>query len=419
MNDKDREAIGLLRHQIISPVLMESGRAQARYFQKAAEKEYEVPGLGRKRFSPSTMKGWLNRYRKLGFEGIMPRSRQDRGILRRLSSSEVQKVLELREEWECLKVSPFYQKCLKEDLLGNPPICEGTLRRFLKKQGLFSKSTPQPRKRYEMSFFGELWVADFMHGPRVYSDAASQKKRKAILLAIIDDFSRVIVSSQFALTENTLALERVFKEGLIKFGVPRKVYVDNGSAFSSHYLAKACARLGVALVHSKPYDSPSRGKVERFFRTLRDGFLAPLPQKTLRLSELNDNLKIWIRQYHHRKHSGIATRPIDRYRRSIHSHPLKRVDEEVLEEHFLATLVRTVKKDATVVFKNVVYEVPYRFIGQKVELRYQQDRPMELYLYEDNKRVGKIKPVDIKANAKSYRPRKDNSTIPFKEIYGD
>ncbi len=420
MDDKTREAIGLLRHQIISPVLVESSRAQMSYFKKMALKEFDVPGQGKRCFKPTTMKGWLHRYRKNGFAALLPKVRADYGRLRKLSPEQISQVLELRSQWEELNVSQFYLVCRRKELLGQPPVCEATLRHFLKKQGLHKGSTPKARRRFEMSRFGELWLGDFMHGPHVLPMASSQKARKAILLAIIDDHSRVIVGAEFALTENTLALEKVFKEAVLKYGLPDRLYVDNGPSFSSGYLAKACAQLQVGLVHSKPYDSPSRGKIERFFRSLRSSFLATLPKKQITLTELNDLLLIWIRdQYHQRKHNGIATRPIDRYRQSISQFPLKRVAEEHLEELFFASETRRVKKDATLVVRNIVYEVPTALIGQRVELRHSQERPNEIFLYDQEQKVQKLRPVDVRANGKTYRPQSKDTVIPYQEVYHD
>lgn len=420
MDPKLRESIGLLRHQIISPVLIETGRAQMSYFRSLESREFDVPGRGMKKFKAVTMKSWLHRYKQKGFAGIVPRPRKDHGSFRKITPGLRDQICIHRKELPELSIVQFYDRCLAAHILGEPPLGMETLRRFLKKEGLARKGARrEPRKRYEMSRFGELYVADFMHGPEVIVTDNARRKRKAILLAIIDDHSRMIVAHEWGFRENTLLLERVFKQGLTTYGIFDRLYVDNGSSFSSQYLARVCANLGIGLVHSKPYDSPSRGKVERFFRTVRESFLSGIHPKTeLTLASLTELFATWLRtKYHHAHHGGIDTRPIDRYQASVSRSPLRRIDEEALNEFFLVAAERSVGKDATVSYGGVIYEVPPEFIGKRVTLKFVQERPTELYLYDESDiRVGKIMPVDAVANGKIYRPSARDPHVPFQDL---
>jgi putative transposase len=419
MDPKNREAIGLLRHQIISPVLMEKGRAQMAYFRSLEEKDFEVPGQGMKRFKANTMKSWLYRYKAQGFPGIVPTARKDHGAFRKIDSACREKIRQLRGEWLELSVVQFYDRCVKADVLGRPAFGIETLRRFLKQEGLFAKATPaKARKRYEMSRFGELWVGDFMHGPEVKISSSENRKKKAILMAIIDDYSRVIVGSEFGFQENTLLLEKVFKGAILQYGIASRFYVDNGASFSSEYLAKVCASLGIGLVHSKPYDSPSRGKIERFFRTVRESFLAGFHANyEFTLGELNEKFASWLRNgYHHRHHGGIDARPMDRYQASLSLYPLKRTDEEALDEFFMMSTERTVNRDSTVSHKGTIYEVPPQYIGRRVTLKFVQEKPGQVFLYDNESRVGRILPVDSIANGRAYTPSPRDPHIPFQNL---
>jgi len=419
--NKLREEMGLLKHRIISPVVMESTRHQMKYFCETAKKEFEVPGVkGFRKFSVSTMKGWLNRYRRHGFSALLPKLRSDRGIQKSITLEQKIKIREAREDLLDLSVAQFYRRLKKQNVFGEGKApSETTLVRFLKSENLFSKSEKRPRKKYEMERFGQLWVTDFMHGPKVLLNKEGKYHRKAILLAIIDDHSRLIVGSGFAHQENTLALENVFKEAVLKYGLPDRLYCDNGSSFSSHYLSRVCAHLGVGLIHSKPYDSPSRGKVERFFRGVRQRFLPEIGEK-ITLKEINDQFSIWLREdYHHAFHNGINTRPIDRYRASMAHFPLKRVGEEQLEDFFMGTVFRKVNKDATLSYNSKIYEVPSRFIGEKVELRFYQAHPDELYLYENNVRITRVQVVNSRENGRIYRPTPRTNAIDYQKIKGE
>jgi hypothetical protein len=420
MDPKIREQLALLRHQIISPVLMETGRAQMSYFRAQEGRSFDVPGLGVKYFKASTMKSWLHQYKKHGYQGIVPKQRKDYGSFRKIDTQTREKIKLLRREWLDLSTIKFYDRCLKEQCLGNPPLGMETLRRFLKAEGLYpTEAPPKGRKRFEMSRFGELWVGDFMHGPEVKPDTSSAKKRKAILMAIIDDHSRMIVGGEFGLFENTLLLEQVFKQAILQYGIPGRLYVDNGASFSSEYLSKVCASLGIGLVHSKPYDSPSRGKIERYFRTVRESFLVQFHVNSeIVLSDLNEKYTAWLRtDYHHHHHNGIDCRPIDKYQASVSLYPMKRVDEESLDEFFMVSVERTVNRDSTVSYRGVIYEVPTKYIGKRVTLKYVQDKPGEIYLYDEKGiREGRVVPVDSIANGRTYRPSERDPHVPFQML---
>lgn len=419
MDKKLAEGIALLRHQIISPVLMDSDKSAMAYFRQMEQKDFDVPGRGPKRFAATTMRLWLYRYRKNGFTALTPKSRGDRGKTRSIAEETKIRLRHFRNENLDLSCVKFYDRAIKEGILKSPVICLETLRRFLKAEGLYKNQERTPRKRFEMRYFGELWTADFMHGPHLFD---GKRKKRAILMAIIDDHSRFLTGFQWGFAEDTELLESVFKEAILSHGCPDRFYCDNGSAFSSKYLSLVCANLGVGLVHSKPYDSPSRGKIERFFRHVRQNFLSDVkdgdPLWTLK--RLNEEFSIWIRDhYHQRTHSGIQMRPIDRYQTSIREYPRKRVDEETLEEHFLCSIQRSVGKDSTVSVGTIIYEVPPEFIGQKVELKYLQDKPNEIFLYNNGHRITKITPVDSKFNGPTYKPSPRISNVALHSIQGD
>lgn len=404
MDRKIAEAIGLLRHQIISPVLMDSGQSQMKYFRSIAEKSFDVPGKGVRFFKATTMKGWLNSYKRHGFKGLVPNVRTDRGAYRKIDSTLQSKLLEFRKIHPDISMVKFYKKCLEEQVLGSHPVCLATARRFLTLHGLSRPVSVTNRKRFEMNSFGELWTGDFMHGPQV---VVLKGTKKAILFAVIDDHSRLIVGSEFGLHENTIRIEEVLKNALLTHGMPDRIYLDNGASFSSHYLARACANLGIGPVHSKPYDSPSRGKIERFFQTVREGFLVQIKDAELTLEDLNEKFKLWLRDDYHRSyHQGIKCRPLDRYTTSIMSYPRKTIDPSVLNEHFMVSTQRRVKKDSTVSLNGKLYETPARYIGQTVELKHVQGDDSEIFIYEEDKRITRISYLDAIANGRTYRPSK-------------
>lgn len=417
MDQKLAEKIALLKHQIISPVLMDSNAAQMAYFRQISAKEFDVPGRGPKRYTVLTMKSWLYHYRKRGFQALMPKVRGDAGAFRLFTNEMREKIKNLRQENIFESCTRFYDRCIREQILGDPPVCIETLRRLLKIEGLYKNVTPiQARKKFEMRYFGELWTCDFMHGPQV-TVSDGKKRKKAILMAIIDDHSRVITGFEWGLAENTKLVESAFKDAILAHGIPDRLYCDNGSAFSSAYLSLVCAHLNIGLVHSKPYDSPSRGKIERFFRTVRAGFLIDFrDDDPWTLEQINTNFRKWVTEYHLRNHHGIGGRPIDRLQVSTRQYPRKRISPDDLDDYFLATTHRTVNKDSTISLHGTVYEVPPHYIDQKVELKFKQDQMSEVFLYQNGRRITRITPVDSQINGMTYKPSPRISDVALHQI---
>jgi len=249
-----------------------------------------------------------------------------------------------------------------------------------------------------------------MHGPQVRT---ANRSAKAILCAILDDHSRMVVGHAFNTSETISILTLVLKEAFLAYGIPKRLYVDNGSSFSSDLLTRSCAQTGISLIHSKPYDSPSRGKVERFFRTVRERFLSTL-QEGMTLEELNEAFVLWLKDdYHHKLHSGIEERPIDRYNASVGRVLIRRLSRTELDEIFLIRHERVVNHDATISFKGGLYEVPAAYIRQRIEIRHPIDEPEELYLYDNGIRVGRIKLLDKKENARTFRPQQVSTHLSF------
>jgi putative transposase len=194
--------------------------------------------------------------------------------------------------------------------------------------------------RFEAAEVNDLWVGDVAHGPRVAG-------RKALLFAFLDDHSRLIVGHRWGRSEDVLRLEAALRRGLASRGVPRRIYVDNGSPFVSHQLQRICAVLGIQLVHSRPGRPEGRGKIERFFATVRAQFLVEIADDQLAsLEELNRLFGAWVEtRYHHRTHRETGQPPLARFTAAgIPEVPTP----AQLREAFLWAETRTVTKTALV-----------------------------------------------------------------------
>jgi transposase InsO family protein len=411
MEEDVREKIALKRYQIISPVLAEPARAQNDYFRKQAGKEQTFPRYGVRKIRVSTLKTWLRKYRRQGFEALKPRKRSDGGRPRRLEDS-LQLAIEVQAKaYPHYSVQKLYETLQELHLLGDPPVHYNTVLRLVKLKGwLPVQKRTDVRKAFEVEQVNDLWIGDFLHGPQVRT---GNRSHKAILCAIIDDHSRLVVGQAFNASETISALTPVLKDAFLSYGIPKRLYLDNGPTFSSDLLAKSCALAGISLIHSKPYDSPSRGKVERFFRTVRDRFLSGI-QAGITLAELNQAFWLWLQEdYHHKLHSGIGESPMDRYQSAVSRVEIRRLSKAELDEIFLVRHERVVNNDATISFKGALYEVPAAYIRQKIELRHPVDDPQDLYLYDNGVRVCRIKLLDKRENARTFRPQQVNTQLSF------
>ena len=379
-------------------------QVSAQILARLAARQHQLPDGTLRRFSATTLRSWLKDYLRGGLDALLPKTRIDKGTFRSLDDDTAEIIARHRVQHRALSVKLFYEILHQDGVLpAGARVCEATLRRFLKARGLAKpiRGPGRARAKYEMPHPNDLWLADFMHGPRLKTPKGA---RKAILCAILDDHSRVVVGGRFAFGEDTADLLHTLREAIATYGLPKRLYTDNGPAFTGHHLTEACGRIGCTLLHSEPFDSPSRGKVERFFRTVRARFLPRLTHEDLAtLDSLNTCWEHWLREdYHLRRHGGINMKPLDRFLAGAEQTLIQRLAPQELDQAFLARLIRCVRNDATVKVAGLFYEVPPEFIGARVEIRFPIGRPTELVLYRDDHPVRSLKPVDAVENARFH-----------------
>lgn len=411
-DEKKQEQVAVFRYGLISPALHMSRAERKKYFRELEGKEFDIPYFGKKRYLAGTFKHWMLKYRNGGLDNLKPSIRCDKGILRKISDSVVMAIKTAIERYPFLSSSGIYRLLINEGHIRSGDFSETTLRNYIRKNNLRDiNKDVVGRKKYEKENVNELWVCDFMYGFHI---RCGKRKRRSYLCVIIDDHSRVIVGWGWYFEENSSVLAKTLKTAISIYGLPLVFYCDNGSVFVSNYIHLVCAKLGIALVHSKPYDSPSRGKVERYFKTVREKFLAGLDTTGITLDELNRRFEQWLdTQYHKAHHSGINECPIDRYFRNAAKNTIKTITEHELDNAFLNEITRKVRNDATVSINKKFYEVPQEYIGKIIKLSFPIDQVDKITIMDKNKPVVQIKPVDMVENA-----NKPYTGIHFKDIEG-
>jgi transposase InsO family protein len=416
MSDSDREhrhALALFRYGVIADLVrLEPGTPGL--YQRIAEKaaaDYQIPGTSRTRIAAETIRHWLKRYRAGGFDALMPKPRADRGRPRKIPDDVAEHLVALKAQHPKLSVAALLRHARST---GHVPddldIAPSTVNRLLVREGLMRKRSEDPttldRRRFSYQRAGELWMSDVMHGPTVAVEGKG--RRKSYLIAFLDDATRLVPYAAFALAESTQAYLPVLKQALMRRGLPERLYVDNGANFRSHHLALVCAKLGIALIHARPYQPQGKGKQERWFRTVRAQLIAHLrPDDTASLDTLNRRLWAYVEgEYHHSIHRSLdGDTPLERWARTGEA---VRFPDADLDELFLFETARRVQKDRTVSLHGVVYEVDAALVGEKVTLRYDPaapaGRPVEVW--HERRRIQDAKPLDAYANCfvKRHRP---------------
>ena len=404
MNGSDddlRQEIALFRYTVIADLvhLPVGARGIGDKLRDKASQSYTIPGSDRTHVAANTIRGWIKRYRYGGFDALYPKPRTDRGQPRRLPPEVAAQLIELKTSNPAWSVRRVIQRARDDGV--DHPLAPSTVHRLLSREGLFDKKPPDgaDRRRFAFKEAGELWMSDVMHGPKVRH---GRTRRKSYLIAFIDDATRVIPFAAFALAENVQAFLPVFKNALVRRGVPARLYVDNGAAYRSRQLALVCAKLGIALVHARAYQPAGKGKIERFFRTLRAGWLAHLEPEALdSLETLNRSLWAWIEgEYHNSPHRGIERRtPLEQW--ALVGAGVRYPEPTLnLDEIFLFEVRRRVQKDRTVSLDGRLYEVDPLLVGRSVTLRYDPDAPPSrpLDVVCEGKPAGKATRLDAYAN---------------------
>ncbi len=360
--DEDRcREIALFRYVLVrsasDPALSKAERGWI--VRALAETEHPGPAGRLVRVSRSTLDEWNRAYRAGGFQALVPRPRV---VAPRTPAEVLELAFTLKRERPERTAAQVHQIMLAA---GGPVPGLRTLQTHLARAGLNvradGRSAGKVYGRFEAEVPNQLWTGDGLHGPKLDGG------RRAVLMAFIDDHSRLLVGWRWGTGEDTIRLEAALRHALMTRGAPDAILVDRGSAFVSSPLLRACAVLGVKLIHASPRAATTKGKVERFFRTVRDQFLVEIDDRgPVDLAQLNRLFSAWLEVvYHRRVHSETGQTPLARF----HAAGAPALPTPaLLREAFLWSAERTVTKTAMVSLHGNTYEVDPALTGRKVEL---------------------------------------------------
>jgi len=379
--------VALFRYSLIrqaaDPALSKATRG--RLVRALADQVHSGPGGDPVRVTRGTIDRWIRDWRRGGFEALKPPARQPDP---RTPASVLALAADLRRE-NPARTAAHIRELIAVSSGWAPS--ERTIQRHLTRVGLPRRTGAAAQAvvfgRFEASRPNELWVGDALHGPRIAT-------KVAILFAFLDDHSRLVPGYRWVSAEDTLRAEAALRWGIASRGVPDAVYLDNGSPFVSAQLARALAVLGVRLIHSRPGRPEGRGKIERFFRTVRDQFLVEVdPAEIASMQELNEAFAAWVESvYHRRVHSETGQSPLERFGAGG---PPRIPTPAELHEAFLWSETRMVTKTATVSLFSNLYEVDAALVGRRVELVFDPFDLTDIEVRFGHRPMGKAVPVRI------------------------
>lgn len=367
MGMKDQKAakeIAERRMMMIAP-LIGALSSQEEYYAKRREisAEYEV--------STRTLQRYVDAYNESGMDGLQPKGKvpQQNPVI---SREILEEAIRLRREVPSRSVPTIIRILELEGKVEEDVLKRTTLQHALAREGYSSQMMKMYQdngyasQRFARAHRCDLWQGDIKYGPTL---RIGGKVQPTYMSCLIDDATRYIIHAQFYGDMEQSIVEDTLKKGIQKFGLPRRIYFDNGSQYRTHWMKRACGLLGIRLLYAKPRNPQGKGKQERFNLTV-DSFLAEIeinPPESI--EELNKLFGAWLSEcYHHKIHSALGTTPERAFKSD--SMPLNYPDESILANAFLHCEARKVNKSGCISFMGKDYDVGILYAGQQVDVIY-------------------------------------------------
>lgn len=383
---KHNAEVAQFRFALIAPVIqgLYPDASATAYYKRVTASPLTLPDGSTVTYSYKTLEKWKSQYSIGGLDALMPGTRSDKGIPRVLNEDAIAEIYRIKEEHPRMNATQIYTHLVRESFIP-ATVSVDSVQRFIRHNDLKSARDPnlRDRKSFEEDEFGKIWQADTCYLPHITEDGTS---RRVYCIMIIDDHSRLLAGGELFYNDNACNFQKVLKDAIATYGIPDKLYVDNGCSYSNAQLSMICVSLGILLLHTRVRDGASKGKVERHFRTLKERWLYTLDiNKITSLSQFNGMLKDYMRDYNTTFHRGIDTIPLERYQASK-DHPRKPESRQWLDDCFYNRITRKVRKDSTISIDKVCYDVPMQFISAKVEVRYLPDDMTSAYILFDGEK---------------------------------
>ncbi len=398
--------IALMRYSVISPLI--TGTADDfpsldAFFRDASARGVTMSDGSVKHYAPGTIEKWYSAYKKGGFDALLPTGRSDAGKPRKLDDALQEQIRFLKTNYPRMPASAIYRQLLDNGSIRHGELSESTICRYISRIALEMKTTTNhDMRRYERPHINEVWCGDSSVGP--YLKTSDGKKHRLYVIALIDDASRFITGIDVFFNDNFVNLMSVMKSAVARYGRPKLFNFDNGSSYKNKQMELLAARIGTSINYCKPYTPTAKGKIERWFRTMKDQWMASLDMRDFHsLDQIRGSLLAWIHIYNNTPHASLkGMSPMDRF----FSEPeqIRRLSQEQIDKSFLLEIERRVSADSVIVIDQTEYEVDFRFAKQRIRLRYSPDMK-DIYIVEPDSSLTPIRLLNKQENASVRREK--------------
>ena len=400
MKQEKQQEIALMRYGAIAPIIAgldERYPSKTAFYTEISAKGLLGPDGKLHHYAPATIEKWYLDYQNHGFEGLVPKGRSDAGMSRKLDEELQERIRYFKTNYPRMSAAAIYRQLKSDGSVINGQVSESTVSRFVNRLQLELRQTPnKDMRRYERPHINEVWCGDSSVGPRL-TDLYG-KKHRVYIIALIDDASRFITGIDVFYHDNFINLMSVMRSAIAKYGRPKVFNFDNGKSYKNRQMELLAARIGTTLSYCQPYTPTGKAKIERWFRTMKDQWMATLDMQDFHsLEELRGSLYAFVQQYNQSPHSSLrGCSPQDRF----FSEPeqIRRLSEEDIRQNFLLEIERRVSADSVIVIDQIEYEVDYRFARQRIRLRYSPDMK-DIFIVEADGTLTPIRLLNKTENA--------------------
>lgn len=388
-----KQDVALFRYGVIAP--LETGTSgpalsNNEFFRRAAQKTYIGPDGNPVTVSASTIKKWHCYYKKDGFEGLMPQSRKDEGVSRKLDRDLQDRIRFMKSEHPRMPAAEIHRKLIESGSIRIGEISVSTVERFVRHiRSEEGSGSAKDMRRYERPHINEVWYGDTCYGPYL---STPEGKKRIFFIALIDDASRFIIAADIFFQDNFENLMTVIRSAVSKYGRPQMFSFDNGASYHNKQMELLAARIGSSVHYCEPFTPTSKSKIERWFLTMRMQYLAALDTRQFHsLEEIRPHFAAYVLRYNRTVHSSLnGMTPEERF----FSEPdmPRRLTAEAIENSFLFETERKVSPDCVILLNNSEYEIHYRYAKQRIRIRYSSDMKKVLVVEPD----GELTPVTLR-----------------------
>lgn len=404
MTQEEKHSIALKRYAAITPLVngtLDEYQSKSSFYREAALKPYPAEDGSMRHYSPAAIERWYRNYLKSGFDGLMPRGRDDMGKSRVLDEACQEYIRHMKEQYPRIPAAALYRQMLSEGIITRNTVSESSVNRFVNHLMEEKKLTAnRDMRRYERPHINEFWCGDSSVGPRLLSEGF---KKKVFIIALIDDASRFITGVDVFFNDTFVNLMSVMKSAVSKYGWPKVWNFDNGSAYKNKQMELPAARIGSAINYCKPYTPTAKAKIDRWFRPQGPMDVHPDMGQFHSLEQLRASLDTFVDTYNHTPHASLGGKsPSDRF----FSEPeqIRRLDEDAVSKAFLLEIDRTVSADSVIAIDHTEYQVDCRFARQRIKLRYSPDLS-DIFVVEADGTLTPVRLLDKHASSTAKREK--------------